>query len=243
MNVVITGASSGLGAQLMKSFIDRNHNVIGTSHDREAVDGSTNLMYFDALGWWGPYHIVAAEAMERFKFKHLHLLINNAGTNAIRPFESIDRTFVQTIFDVNFMMPVFMTQAFLPYLKGVGTVINIISDAAYKPMRHSLAYNCSKAALDMATKQMARELTKPYNISIFGVRPGKMHSTKMSEYIDQKVCETRGWTPEQAKDYYKQNSVSGLEADPEDVAEMIYHLATVGGMHEYMSGACIDLVG
>jgi NAD(P)-dependent dehydrogenase (short-subunit alcohol dehydrogenase family) len=109
-------------------------------------------------------------------------------------------------------------------------------------MRHSLAYNCSKAALDMATKQMARELTKPYGLSVFGVRPGKMAGTGMSTYIDEQVCLMRDWTPEQAMAYAQQNSVTGLELPPMKVAEFIYDLVR-SGTARYTSGACIDMVG
>jgi NAD(P)-dependent dehydrogenase (short-subunit alcohol dehydrogenase family) len=135
-----------------------------------------------------------------------------------------------------------MTQKFLDHFNRPGIVINVISDAAWRPMRHSLAYNCSKAALDMATKQMARELTKPRDLSIIGVRPGKMTNTAMSAYIDQRVQEVRGWTAEEAMTYFRNNSVSGLEQEPTAVAAFILSIAT-GGLARNMSGACIDLVG
>jgi NAD(P)-dependent dehydrogenase (short-subunit alcohol dehydrogenase family) len=59
-----------------------------------------------------------------------------------------------------------VTQALLSVLAATnGTVCNIISNASHVPMTNSLAYNASKAAAMMMTKQMARELWRdhPHN--------------------------------------------------------------------------------
>lgn len=175
-------------------------------------------------------------------------LINNAGINAIKPFEDLDDYFIERIMRVNFLAPVLLTQAMLKAgkLNPGAVVVNIISDAAWRPMRHSLAYNCSKAALQMATKQMARELTKPHSISVIGVNPGKMAGTEMSKYIDKSVCELRGWTPKEAWDYFVANSLTGKELHPRQVAELVAHLVIgnqSGGLAPAMSGACVDLAG
>ena len=240
MNIVVTGASAGLGRALCQRFRKYGHDVIGTSHDRLAVARDPELVFLEAGLRASPIQTCVSEILCRFDT--IDILINNAGTNAICQFEELTPTFVQHIMDVNFTTPVFLTQTFLKHFNKPGLVVNIISDAAWRPMRHSLAYNCSKAALDMATKQMARELTKPYQLSIIGIRPGKMHGTEMSTYIDDRVQVLRGWTPQEATNYFKANSVTGLEFTPEDVAKFIQQVA-LGGMAQHMSGACLDLVG
>ena len=241
MNVVVTGASSGLGKALADVFRTAGHSVIGSSHDSVAVSKDEGLIFFEAGQHATPLEPFVEEVGLRFG-NSLDVLINNAGANAICPFGELTPTFVRHIMDVNFMTPVFMAQAFMKMLEGHGTIVNIISDAAWRPMRHSLAYNCSKAALNMATKQMARELTQPKSISIIGVRPGPMSDTEMTAYIDRHVQKTRGWTPEEAYNYFRQNSVSGLKLHPNDVAAFVLSIVT-GGMVRQLSGSCIDLVG
>jgi NAD(P)-dependent dehydrogenase (short-subunit alcohol dehydrogenase family) len=238
MNIVITGASSGLGAALYNRFGLPGNCVVGSSIE---PGGPMRLVHLD-LASPGSIKLFTSDVVQRLPGRRVDILINNAGINAIRPFEELTGAFIQSIMNVNFIGPVLITQEFLPYFnKGAG-VFNIISDAAWRPMRHSLAYNCSKAALDMATKQMARELTKPYDISIVGIRPGKMAGTGMSNYIDQKVQETRGWTKEEADEYFKTNSVTGREIDPINIARMILNIVQ-SGLYRNMSGACVDLVG
>lgn len=218
-------------------------HLIGTAVETSAVGVNRldmEILHWDALNEMSLFQLVD-NCRDRVP-GGFDVVINNAGINAIRRFEDLDVAFIQTVMGVNFLGPVLLTHALLKadLLRRGACVCNIVSDAAWRPMRHSLAYNCSKAALDMATKQMARELTKPYDISVFGVRPGKMSGTAMSEYIDRQVCELRGWTPDQAKAYYEQNSVSGEEFNTTAVARLIVHLCTSGLP---ISGACMDLAG
>lgn len=237
MNVVITGTSSGLGRELAQRFKEDGHHVIGScvSNDEEHSEQPVLDLGLESSVVQFAHHV--KKRMDR-----VDLLINNAGVNSICRFEMLEVSFINRIMDVNFLGPVMLTKSLLHVLSNGGTVVNVISDAAWRPMRHSLAYNCSKAALDMATKQMARELTKPYNMSVVGIRPGKMAGTGMSQYIDQMVCELRGWTPTQAQQYYEANSVTGQEMPPKHVAGLIYNLVVSGSLR-FMSGACLDLAG
>jgi NAD(P)-dependent dehydrogenase (short-subunit alcohol dehydrogenase family) len=244
MRVLVTGASSGLGRELLDVFIAKGWHGSGTSH----LTGE-NLPDIDRGKYWpfdattGASLVLGVKSLVQ-NSEPVDCLINNAGINAIRKFEDLDDYFIERIMRVNFLAAVMLTQEMLKAgkLNKGAVVVNIISDAAWRPMRHSLAYNCSKAALDMATKQMARELTKPHGISVIGIRPGKMSGTGMSKYIDEQVCELRGWTPEQAWDYFVNNTVTGKELHPKQVAALVAHLVC-GGMAPAMSGACMDLVG
>lgn len=238
MNVVITGTCSGLGKSLRERFMAMGHMVLGSTNvvanetpDQKFMDHRSTTLIAEFARW-------VADNMQ-----HVDLLINNAGTNGIRKFEDIDASFLQEMMQVNFVGPVLIAQALLPYVRPDGaTILNITSDAAWRPMRHSLAYNASKAALDMATRQMARELTKPHNVTVVGVRPGKMSGTGMSAYIEEQVCAMRGWTPEQAQEYAAANSVTGLELPTEVMATHIYNLVS-SGVLRFASGACMDLAG
>ena len=244
MNVFITGASSGLGAALAAFFRASGHTVLGTTNDPRQAETNPELFFFHAAAGVSIKHpcFRIADAVGQMFDGRVDLLINNIGVNEIRPFDELTEDFLRDLMAANYETPVFMTQAFLRWFNIPATVINIVSDAAWRPMRHSLAYNCSKAALDMASKQMARELTKPRSLSVIGIRPGKMKDTGMSRYIDHRVEEVRGWTPEQASEYFRMNSVTGLELSPNDVAMLVYAIA-VSPISANMSGACLDLVG
>jgi 3-oxoacyl-[acyl-carrier protein] reductase len=172
--------------------------------------------------------------------RHLDVLINCAGVNGIRWLEDADDEMWDLIMDTNAKGIYKMTQACLPLLiTSRGTVLNIVSNAAHVPMTCSAAYNASKAAALMLTKQMARELTRRYGITVFSVSPNKLKGTGMSRAIEQEVCRVRGWTPEQAEEYQKAALLTGEETPPRAVALFIAYLLSSKEHHKYLSGCDI----
>jgi NAD(P)-dependent dehydrogenase (short-subunit alcohol dehydrogenase family) len=102
--------------------------------------------------------------------------------------------------------------------------VAVSSDAADHPMRGSLAYCASKAALDMAIRVAARGLAPLWRVN--GVAPGMVEGTPMTAYIDQEVPHFRGWTTEEAKTYERSQVPSGRRALLSEVAETICWVLT-----------------
>jgi NAD(P)-dependent dehydrogenase (short-subunit alcohol dehydrogenase family) len=118
------------------------------------------------------------------------------------------------------------------------SAVAVSSDAAEIPMRGSLAYCVSKAALDMAVKVMARELAPLWRVN--AVAPGMVEGTAMTKYIDETIPKFRGWTPEYAREYERASVPSGRRATLEEVAETI-RWVLLGP--EQMTGAIIKING
>ena len=100
------------------------------------------------------------------------------------------------------------------------SVVAISSDAARRPMRTSAVYCASKAALDMCVRVASRELAGE-GWRINAVSPGKVSGTAMTEYVDERVLELRGWTPEYAARYERQSSPLGRSLTPDEVAAVV----------------------
>jgi NAD(P)-dependent dehydrogenase (short-subunit alcohol dehydrogenase family) len=159
--------------------------------------------------------------------------------NIIDWLENFSEAHWDQVMDVNAKGIFKMTQACLPLLaKSQGTVLNIVSNAAHMPMTCSLAYNASKGAAHIMTLQLARELTKKHNITVFGVAPNKMAGTGMSDSIDDQVVATRGWTKEFAQQYQINGLLCGEETPPAAVAEFITFLLQDKAHHKHLTG-CI----
>jgi NAD(P)-dependent dehydrogenase (short-subunit alcohol dehydrogenase family) len=122
--------------------------------------------------------------------------------------------------------------------KNEGTIVNIVSNAAHMPMTCSLAYNASKAAAHIMTLQLARELTKKHNITVFGIAPNKLSGTGMSDAIDEQVVATRGWSKEYAQEYQLNGLLTGEETPPTQLAEFMAYLLQSKQHHKYLTG-CI----
>jgi NAD(P)-dependent dehydrogenase (short-subunit alcohol dehydrogenase family) len=221
MRIIVTGAASGLGKAIVKELTILGHDVVQIDliWDQDVTDPNASM---NVAGMGG-----------------VDVLINCAGINANDWFEDVTEEQLFHVMDVNAFSIVKMTRLYLDKLKASkGTVINIVSNAASIPMTSSLAYNASKAAALMISKQMAHELTPKYGITVFSVSPNKLAGTGMSKAIEENVQRVRGWTPEFAAEYQKKALMHGLETEPEAVAEMIGHLISSGNM-QYFSGCDI----
>lgn len=132
-------------------------------------------------------------------------------------------------------------------------VCAISSDAAERPMRTSIAYCASKAGLNMAIRVAARELG-PKGWRVWGVAPGMIgggehlkdnpYRSNMTEYIDARVPEVRGWTSEEAEMYEAQQSVvrNPLRIHPTDIADFVVPLNEPGN-HSHVNGNIFTVNG
>jgi 3-oxoacyl-[acyl-carrier protein] reductase len=172
--------------------------------------------------------------------EQLDCLINCAAINRINWLEDVTEAEWDSVIDVNLKGAFLMTQACLPMLKeSKGVVVNIVSNASHVPLTSSAAYNASKGGLDILTKQFARELTKRYGITVFGISPNKLKGTGMSSDIERQVERVRGWTPEQAAAYQAAALLTGLETPPERVAEFLAFLLSDRERCRYLTGTIL----
>lgn len=218
--MIITGGSSGLGACIRKRLPDTIDWSLSTGVDIRDAKAIKNI------------------GLPALQGQKVDVLINCAGVNHIDFIPDLEEDSWDKVMDTNAKGIYLTTQALLPFLKG-GTILNIISNASHMPMTSSLAYNASKGAAEIMTRQMSRELIKTHNITVFGISPNKLKNTGMSAYIDNKVCELRGWAPEQARNYQLASLPAGEETDPETLAEFICFLLSNKERHRYLAGTVI----
>ena len=218
-NILVTGGDAGLGAAIVDALRKDGHTVM--SYD---IKQRFDILNPDTL------------LVEQFE---LDVLINCAGINRINWLQNVSEQDWDAVMDVNVKGIFKMTQAFLPRLiERKGTVLNIVSNAAHMPMRCSAAYNASKGAALILTKQLARELTSQ-GVTVFSVSPNKLRGTEMSDSIDQQVITTRGWTLEEAQRYQLAGLLTGEETPPEAVAEFIAFLLQDKEHHRFLAGCDI----
>lgn len=217
--IIVTGGASGLGKAISNALSNGGHEIL--LFDKKYAN---DVRYPDigALRDFDP-----------------HILINNAGINLLKPIQDVTEDEFDKVIDVNLIGIFRMVQACLPNLiKNKGTILNIVSDAAHRPMRFSSAYNASKGGAKILTAQMARELTSQ-GVTVFSVSPNKLSGTEMSEKIDEEVCKTRGWSYKEMRKYQMAGLVNGEETPPQYVAEFIAFLLQDKEHHRFLSGCDI----
>lgn len=219
--ILVTGGRHGLGKCIVDALRNEGHHVrVYDIEDGLDVSNPDQELLLDIGG--------------------IDVLINNAGVNMIDMLEDVTDQLWDSVMDTNAKGIMKMSQACLPMLiETKGTIVNIVSNAAHMPMTSSIAYNASKGAALIMTKQMARELTRRHGITVFSISPNKLKGTRMSDSIDEQVVRTRGWTMEEAQKYQLAGLLAGEETDPKQVAEFLAFLLQDKEHHKFLTGCDI----
>lgn len=225
---IITGASSGLGAAILEAVSPHYNTIIDWSID---VDNPVNICDERSV-------MLAVRHLWDGGIRNIDTVINCAGVNHIEFLPDLKIEDWDRVMNTNARGMFLVAKHTIEMLRG-GTMLNIVSNASHMPMTSSAAYNASKGAAEILTRQMSRELIKTHGITVFGISPNKLKNTGMSEYIDNKVCELRGWTPEEARNYQIASLPAGVETDPETLAEFIAFLLSTKERHRYLAGTVI----
>lgn len=239
---VITGGSSGLGLEIIKAGIGlteperRQWYNFSRSYSDEVPEGVNNC-----VGDVTNYQDIDDLADRIYDDGCIvDQVINNAAINHLSHFEELNESLFDIVMATNVRSYLQVTKAFLSDLKQTqGVVCNIISNASHVPMTHSFAYNASKGAAHIATLQMARELTREYGITVFGVSPAKLHGTEMSQHIDAQVQWLRGWTQDEAEAYQHDALLRREEIPPHVVAEFIVWLLEQPERTRWLTGCVL----
>lgn len=171
-NIVITGASSGIGQALKTHFLNEGHNVVGIS--RSDDDYSCDVSNFE--GMKAVFEDISS------KIDKIDVLIPCAGFGIYGAVELIDNARVQKEYDVNVMGVINTIQCGLPFMRENGKIINISSICALFPIPFRSYYCSSKSAVSMLSDCLRMELSKT-KIQSTAICPGeiKTNFTKARE--------------------------------------------------------------
>jgi len=160
---VVTGASSGIGAELVRQLRARSWHTVGLSRRASETDEHEECDVSDRA--W--VDTAAAQVLERHP--QIDLLVNNAGIpGRARGFVDVDPERLEQVVATNFLGNVWVTRAFLPGLGAGSHIVNVVSVAgeiADGP------YSATKHAQLALSRSLAVELA-PRGISVHTVKPG-----------------------------------------------------------------------
>jgi NAD(P)-dependent dehydrogenase (short-subunit alcohol dehydrogenase family) len=171
--VIITGASQGIGAGILRAFRDRNHRIVATSRTIKPVDDPDVLTVQGDIGSPETAEKVVKAAFERFG--RIDTLVNNAGMFMAKPFTAFSRDDYATYLATNVTGFFYMTQRALELMSKQehGHIVTITTSLVDQPMSSIPAALASltKGALSAATKALAIEYAKT-GVRVNAVSPG-----------------------------------------------------------------------
>ena len=166
MNIVITGASGGLGLALKQRFEADGHTVINLSRSAEGK----HAFKFDVSNK-AEVQVVMNEVKE--KYGKIDILINNAGIALSGVTELLPDEEVRKVIDVNLYGVLNTTQCALPLMQAGGKIVNISSTCAQFALPFRTMYCVTKSAVSMPSDCLRLELENA-KIGVTAICPGNI---------------------------------------------------------------------
>jgi len=189
-NIIITGASSGIGkATAIKLSEDSNNRILLISRDKTKLksvleeikvnQNQVNVIPFDLIS--NDYSSLISNIKEILG--SVDVLINNAGAIVNKPFSDISIQDFDRIVNTNFKGPFFLIQWLLPLLNKGAHIVNISSMGGFQgslKFPGLSVYSSSKGALATLTECLALELN-PLGISVNCLALGSVQTSMLEE--------------------------------------------------------------
>ena len=212
--VIVTGASQGIGAAVVQTFLDRGYNVVATSRSvsKAGFAPSPNLALVDGdIGQAATAEKVAQTAIS--KFGSIDHVVNNAGIFIAKPFTDYTADDFDALASTNLKGFIFITQLAVKQILAQGTggsVTSITASLADNPIAGVPASVAmiTKGGLDAITISLAIEYAKN-NIRFNAVAPGAADTPLHKN------------TP---KDLMKTLSPMGTVSDAKEIADAVVYL-------------------
>ncbi|MFW6299760.1 MAG: SDR family NAD(P)-dependent oxidoreductase [Oceanicaulis sp.] len=237
-NVIVTGASQGIGKGIAETIAADGANVAICSRAQERVepvaeairdDGGTALAV--ECNVREPDEVEAFVEATVEEFGGVDLLVNNAGGEFVAPFDDISENGWKTIVDINLHGTFHCTQAAGEYMRegDGGCIINMSSVNGQHPAPHESHYGASKAALIRLTETLAVEWAR-YGIRVNCIAPGLIQTPGVAETlgIDESDMPPRA-------------AVDRRIGHPEDIADVVQFLASDAAA--FMTGETVTVKG
>ena len=191
--VVITGASTGIGAAAARMFAAEGAAVVIAARSQGTLDalaasisgaGGRVLALSTDVGERSACERLLARAAEQFG--GIDVLVNNAGANKRGAIEKYSADELAGVVQVNLVAPIMLTRLVLPYLRkrGRGAIVNVASIAGRIPVGHEAVYSATKFGLRAFTFALVEEL-EGSNITVSAVSPGPVDTGFIMENLDE----------------------------------------------------------
>lgn len=213
-NILITGASKGIGKAIKDELMNSNFNCICPTREELDINDINSIKnYFNKLNI------------------EIHGLVNNAGINVLGNIESLNDEDIQNMLNINLIAPLKLIQHVVKNMRlsNYGKIVNISSIWGVRSKEFRTLYSMTKFGINGMTKSLARELGE-YNILINSIAPG---------YVNTEMTKKNVPFEEQIK--IKENIPLKRFAEPEEIAKLVSFL--ISENNSYITGQTIIIDG
>src|SRR3954470_13565834 len=164
---IVTGATRGIGAAVVRMLRDEGANVLGVS--RGGSDLELNLTEPDA----------ADRVIKECQDRHggVDVLVNNAGTSHVKPLDELTDDDWRGQWELHVMAPMRLMRAAAPLMarRGGGRIVNVASSSGKRPSLTNAAYSVTKAA-ELSLSRVFADTWSAKGVLVNAVTPGPVHT-------------------------------------------------------------------
>lgn len=255
---VITGGSRGIGRVTARLLAAEGARLLVIGRDAERLEETVQACRAagspDAAAL--VLDITAPGAGERVlatadsAFGGVEVLVNNAGTSAVRRLDELTDEEWQAQWDLHVMAPMRLMRALVPAMarRGWGRVVNVCSSSGKRPSQTNAAYSVTKAA-ELSLSRAFADAYAARNVLVNAVAPGPVGGELWlapGGLADQQA-QARGLTREQVLEATAQRTPRGRLAAEEEIAAVIVFLcseaaANVAGAAWSVDGGTVPVI-
>ena len=177
----VTGASRGLGLEIVKAALARHDSVVATARDPRAVErallGHADDLRVVPLNVTDQEQADAAVRAAVARFGGIDVLVNNAGRGLVGAVEETSDAEARAVFDINVFGLLTVIRAVTPVMRAArsGRILNISSTGGVVAWAGWGVYSATKFALEGITEALRLELA-PLGIDVTSVQPGPLRT-------------------------------------------------------------------
>jgi NAD(P)-dependent dehydrogenase (short-subunit alcohol dehydrogenase family) len=192
---IVTGASQGIGAGIVKAFVEHDFNVVANSrkisHSTEVAASNRVALVDGDIGEPATAAKIVETALSRFN--SIDALVNNAGIFFTKPFTDYTADDFRSLVSTNLEGFLYITQLTIKQMliqKGGGSIVTITAALARNPIRgiQAAVPMITKGGLETITQHLAMEYAKD-GIRVNAVAPGVV-DTPLHQQDPREVMES-----------------------------------------------------
>jgi NAD(P)-dependent dehydrogenase (short-subunit alcohol dehydrogenase family) len=246
LHALITGATSGIGLSLARSFLQEGYRVSVCSRSAKTKSHlfapqlkANNVQLIDMDATLRP-DVESAFKEAKAGFGSVSVLINNAGQALSETFEKSTAELLTNLMSTNLMSVFNCSQVALMDMKSnhFGRIINIASTAGLIGYAYTSAYCASKHAVIGLSKSLALELAKS-GITVNCICPG-FTDTPLAEHAIKNIATKTQMSLEDAKKSLTKLNPMGRMINPEEIAHTALWLASKGAASINGQAVCVS---
>ena len=236
--VLVTGASSGIGAAIAIAFAEEGWDVMAAGRNEGRLEEVADVS--DKIVTWAGELETSEDCDELLadtidEFGQLDCLVNNAGIFISGSVAETSDDDWRSTMTINLDVPFWLSRAALPQLlKAGGNIVNIASDWGLHAAADAAAYAASKGGLVLLSKSMARDHAGE-GLRVNAICPGDVDTPMLAA-----EAEGSGLSLDEYMEEMNAAVPSGRVADPEDVAALAVFLASNAASHINGTAILVD---